>query len=87
MLGQMLFRAVELVPSESVHIRFILNALPQGRTSGISMANIDSWIKSWYFGNSPKTDVLRRPLLLWGLTLGITADFLGLLSPQGVSAF
>ena len=85
MLGKMLFRAVELIPSESVYSSPFLDALSEDRTSGAITTNIYSKIESWSFRDNPRTNVLRRPLLLWGLTLGITADFLGSISLEGAS--
>ena len=80
MLGKMLFPAVKLMPSESVYSSSVICTTPELRSSATSVANVYSLIKSWCFGGDLATDILRRPLHLWGLTLGITADFLGLVS-------
>ena len=85
MLGKVLFRAVELVPSESVHSSSTIDRLLEVRTPETSIANIHSMIKFCYFGDDFGTSLSRQPLHLWGLTLGITADFLGFVSLDSAS--
>ena len=85
MLGKMLFRAVELMPSESVHSSSTIDVLPEVRTPITSIANMYSTSESYYIWNNLDTYVSRQPLHLWGLTLGITADFLGFVSLEGAS--
>ena len=62
-LGQMLFSAIRLIPSESVHDTLALGFSPSS-------------------GGHIGPSTLDRPLLLWGLTLGILADFMEVLQPQ-----
>ena len=85
MFGKMLFCAVELIPSESVYSSPFLDAFPENCMLGTIITNMYMQIESWSFGHNPRTDALRRPLLLWGLTLGITADFLSSISLEGAS--
>lgn len=60
MLGQMMFSAIRLVPSESRYCTTAIGFTPDER--------------------DPKAHT--PPLLLWGLTLGVVADFLDLLPPH-----
>ena len=72
MLGQMLFTGLRLAPSESLYSAQI---------------NKISGPKFWSpFKSEPRTNLVREgPLVLWGLTLGITADFIELIAPLGLS--
>ena len=72
MVGQMLFTGLRLAPSESLY---------SVQTSRVS--NLDFWSP---FATEPRTNLVREnPLVLWGLTLGITADFIELIAPLGLS--
>ncbi|KAI9796407.1 MAG: hypothetical protein M1833_006179 [Piccolia ochrophora] len=83
MLGQMLFAAVRLTPSQSVYCTTSPGFLPEEPT----VANdtlFRSWrrrVQQWWLGDHAASPSHDRPLLLWGLTLGIMADFLELLPP------
>lgn len=85
MLGKMLFSAVELIPSESVYCSSISNFLPEDHMPGTKLTNFHTKIRSWWHEGDFRTHATRHPLLLWGLTLGITADFLGFVSSEGAS--
>ncbi|KAI9792972.1 MAG: hypothetical protein M1816_001294 [Peltula sp. TS41687] len=74
MLGQMLFSAVRLVPSESIYDSFGPGFLPQ--TSELGGRSKPQPRRLPLRQRHSTTD---RPLLLWGLTLGIIADFIDLL--------
>ena len=86
MLGRMVFAAVRLVPSESIYCTSIEEYFPSEAKSTQSEAPsipspIPALISSFNFRNGneyPQT----RPLLLWGLTLGVLADLLELLPPH-----
>ena len=67
-LGQMMFAAVRLVPSESLYCSSAPSFIPEHNKNVISSV----------FAGTPSTSH-DRPLLLWGLTQGIIADFLDLL--------
>ena len=67
-LGQMMFAAVRLVPSESLYCSSAPGFIPEHTKNVISTV----------FARLPSTSH-DRPLLLWGLTQGIIADFLDLL--------
>ena len=62
MLGQMMFSAIRLVPSESRYCTSVPEFIPKD------------------------LKVTTPPLVLWGLTLGVCADFLDLLPPHNALA-
>ena len=78
MIGQLLFTARILVPTESYHSRSTSEFIPQAVSSRIS-SSILTWqilkIKRW----AQKGITPDPPLILWGLTYGILANFLGLM--------
>lgn len=78
MLGKMLFSAVRLIPSESL---YCTSSAGFGSEYPEGIAAIPEKIRIWSgtrsFGAS--TD---RPLLLWGLTLGVMADLLEFIPPH-----
>lgn len=77
MLGQMLFSAIRLIPSESIYDTFGADFLPQN--SGlVDKGELQPRSISPQQGRTG-TLIADRPLLLWGLTLGILADFIDLL--------
>ena len=76
-LGQMLFAAVRLIPSESVYCSSVKDFIPEVPNSVLSYSKqIATELVSGDHAASSSRD---RPLLLWGLTHGIMADFLDLL--------
>ncbi len=83
MLGKMLFGAVELIPSESIYCSTIPSFLLDDQTPEIKTTTIHTRLKSWWLEADSRTNAIRQPLLLWGLTLGITADLVGVVSPKG----
>lgn len=88
-LGKMMFAAINLAPTESLHSRESLAPQMQTqdnryvRTSGYS--TLSTVVKRIYsadpFGQHAAHPP-EAPLLLWGLTLGVIADFLDLLPPH-----
>ena len=68
--GRLIFGAVRLKPTESLHCNFIPNAAPDIQAS----KTISSLIANNF--RSSHSDEDDKPLLLWGLTLGIMADLL-----------
>lgn len=71
--GQMLFSATQLIPAESLHCSSIPDFLPNERSPTCSLFH---HIKAWLAISSSPGCTSHRPLLLWGLTLGIVTDFL-----------
>ena len=78
MLGQMLFAAVRLIPSDSTYCSSVPGFIPLQTvmSNSTSMTDAIVMLLSRSSASSSKHD---RPLLLWGLTHGIMADFLHLL--------
>lgn len=89
-LGKMMFAAINLLPTESLHSaetpapdtgvqlqdnRHIQEPFP---FSILGLRNLLSQLTNPY-PNPPKQD---SPLLLWGLTLGVISDFLDLIPPH-----
>ncbi|CCU81403.1 unnamed protein product [Blumeria hordei] len=82
MLGSMRFSAIRLLPSESLYCT---------SRRDLSMGNeVESTEKTWprpgiqakYFSGPNDTLKSTKPLLLWGLTLGILIDFLDYFPPH-----
>ncbi|KAI9648886.1 hypothetical protein NHQ30_001452 [Ciborinia camelliae] len=76
-IGKMRFSAIRLLPSESLYCSstkeyFSDESQPRRNVFGRAY----SWLKG---GEKAQSD---RPLLLWGLTLGMVADFLDQLPPH-----
>lgn len=80
MTGMMEFSAVRLVPTESLYCSSIPGFVPES-TSSKSLSLFQRW-KTWSLSNQAGSSDKSRPLLLWGLTLGIMADFLDMLPPH-----
>ncbi|GAB7354802.1 hypothetical protein MBLNU459_g5194t1 [Dothideomycetes sp. NU459] len=80
MLGQMEFAAIRLLPSESVYCH-ASPAEQSGKSELAGFYNDPSMLRKILERNKPLPDEHNKPLLLWGLTLGIMADFLDLLPP------
>ncbi|KAI9699266.1 MAG: hypothetical protein M1836_002876 [Candelina mexicana] len=84
MLGQMRFAAVRLLPSESLYCSSTPGFLPDeswaksSTKKGVAV-RLKEGVKQWWLGDHAGSASADRPLLLWGLTLGILADFLDLL--------
>ncbi|KAJ5984356.1 hypothetical protein N7481_006455 [Penicillium waksmanii] len=77
MLGWMQFSAVRLLPAETVQCTSIPGFVPDEQSDKGSSSSLIQRFKSWLIRGD-----LNRPLLLWGLTLGILADFLDMLPPH-----
>lgn len=100
MLGKMVFAAVRLVPSQSVYCSSIPGFIPEpaGDDVSSSTAFVKRRVANWWAGSGSSAGSMlgvrrsisrsvptAKPLLLWGLTLGIVADFLDLLPPFDAS--
>lgn len=77
-MGLMQFSAIRLLPSESVHCSSTPGFVPDENTDG----SVVQRLKAWSLSNQVDSGDTDRPLLLWGLTLGILADFLDMLPPH-----
>ncbi|OJD31531.1 nudix family hydrolase [Diplodia corticola] len=82
MLGKMIFAAIRLIPSHSEYCSTIPAFVPDDDDDSSSGRSAAAQLANWWHGRgvqpSASTDT---PLLLWGLTLGILADFLDLIPP------
>jgi len=77
LLGKMMLSAVKLVPSESVYASSVPGFIPATGESTFS------GLADGAFGIPSSNQGLAhlQPLMLWGLTLGVLADFLDMLPP------
>lgn len=82
-LGKMRFSAIRLIPSESLYSSSTAEFFspPEDRKEAVTATSITSRMYSWYLGDHAGAADRTRPLLLWGLTLGVLADFLDQLPP------
>lgn len=81
MLGKMLFSAIRLVPSESSYCSSAPDFVPPNRPKASGLITLASNYAGYIAPPALGTD---RPLILWGLTLGVMADFLELLPPHNI---
>lgn len=90
-LGKMMFAAINLLPTESLHsaetpapdtgVQLQDNRHAQPTLSS-RLRNVGSRLYSSDLFNQYQTPPKDGPLLLWGLTLGVVSDFLDLLPPH-----
>ena len=74
-MGFMRFSAIKLTPTESLCCNSIPEFFPGNYKAQHPQSSFQQW-STWCSGNA------NRPLLLWGLTLCILADFLDMLPPH-----
>ncbi|KAJ9504323.1 hypothetical protein H2202_000379 [Exophiala xenobiotica] len=79
-MGKMMFSAVRLLPTESIYASSIPGFIPA--EGGDHLSTISGWAQA-PFGvpSSSQSLSYQQPILLWGLTLGVLADFLDMLPP------
>ncbi|KAF2754412.1 NUDIX-domain-containing protein [Pseudovirgaria hyperparasitica] len=84
MLGRMLFAAIHLIPSQSQYCSSIEEFIPTESTRESEIRGPKRDLATILRGGvKPYTSSpSEKPLLLWGLTLGVMADFLELLPPH-----
>lgn len=81
LVGVMEFSAVKLNPTESLYCNSTPGFLPGKGPPDPPQSAFQRW-KNWVIGNQAESrNGQGKPLLLWGLTLGILADFLDMLPP------
>lgn len=79
-IGQLLFTARRLVPTESVYSRSVLDYAPSVHAVELKLTGLRwSMMTTWWRGPPSVTLIREPPLILWGLTYGILDNFLGLL--------
>ncbi|KAK0127670.1 hypothetical protein ONS96_007189 [Cadophora gregata f. sp. sojae] len=83
-LGKMRFSAIRLVPSESLYCSSTAEFFPpeDSDSDTAPKASVGSRLYTWYLGDHAGSADKARPLLLWGLTLGMLADFLDQMPPH-----
>lgn len=83
-LGKMQFSAIKLVPSESLYCSSTAEFFPPEESDAQAAAktSVGSRFYNWYLGDHAGSAGNTRPLLLWGLTLGMLADFLDQMPPH-----
>lgn len=79
-MGLMEFSAIRLVPTESLQCSSVPGFIPDDSNKTF-LSPFQRW-KAWYLSGQEDSSDRSRPLLLWGLTLGILADFLDMLPPH-----
>ncbi len=80
MIGQLLFTARRLVPTESVYSRSTLDYASLVHAVELQQASSRcNMVSTWWRRSPSVTSTREPPLILWGLTYGILANFLGLL--------
>jgi hypothetical protein len=80
-LGKMRFSAIRLTPSESLYCSSTAEFFSPPEENSSAKASLGSRFYNWYLGDHAGSAGNSRPLLLWGLTLGMLADFLDQLPP------
>ena len=79
MVGQLLFTARKLVPTESTFSRSTADYVPPGNPVLHQETSLIGKVNEWWYGPRSITAMQEPPLILWGLTYGILANFLGLM--------
>lgn len=80
-LGMMQFSAIRLIPSESLYCSSTAEFFTPPETTKQLELSVKDRFYNWYRGDHAGSSDGTRPLLLWGLTLGMLADFLDQLPP------
>lgn len=80
MLGKMTFAAIRLIPSQSKYCSTIPGFVPDDEGDKAGSNALTPGRSNWW-NNAVASSSTDTPLLLWGLTLGIMADFLDLIPP------
>lgn len=78
LMGRMQFSAIQLLPSETQQCTTTPGFLPDDQSNPCTLQRL----KRWLWSNQVESNHTGDPLLLWGLTLGILADFLDMLPPH-----
>ena len=79
LVGQLLFTARRLVPTESAYSRTISDYVSPNQVVSLHKRGLTSKLKEWWQRPGSITSNQEPPLILWGLTYGILANFLGLI--------
>ncbi|RMZ91712.1 hypothetical protein DV736_g1039, partial [Chaetothyriales sp. CBS 134916] len=83
-MGKMSFSAISLIPSESIYASRVPAFLPDANQKAEA---VSGWAQMPYgVPQSSQSLAFQQPILLWGLTLGVLADFLDMLPPYNAVA-
>lgn len=83
--GYMLFGGIRLLPTESLYCSSADGFIPETRRPTAWIESANHMISNAFNGGHTQHMNRDRPLILWGLTMGITADFLEMLDAHGTS--
>ena len=79
LVGWMQFSAVRLLPSETLYSTAMVDSVLDENNKQKSVVQR---LRGWCLSNQAESNDMNRPLLLWGLTLGVLADFLEMIPPH-----
>lgn len=83
--GHMLFGGINLQPTESLYCSTDIGFIPETRSPATWTESATQIISSAFTGGRTQHVENDRSLVLWGLTMGIMADFLEMLDIHGTS--
>ena len=83
--GYMLFGGVKLIPTESLYNNPVSDFIPDTRSPAGWTESANYMIRNAFAGDRTQHVENDRSLVLWGLTMGIIADFLDMLDIHGTS--
>ena len=84
-VGHMLFGGIRLQPTESLYCPSTSGFIPEIRHPATWIESASQVIRTAIAGGRSQHSGDDRSLILWGLTMGITADFLEMLDLHGTS--
>ncbi len=83
--GSMLFGGIQLIPTESLYNSPVTDFIPETKSPASWTESASHMIRNAFTGDRTQHVENDRSLVLWGLTLGIMADFLEMLDIHGTS--
>ena len=83
--GYMLFGGIRLLPSESLYCSSTDNFIPESNVPATWMGSAIHTLSTAFTGGRNMNIAPDRPPILWGLTMGVIADFLELLDEHTTS--
>ncbi len=83
--GYLLFGGIKLKPTESLYCNSVGGFIPETRNPATWMESASLMINNALAGGRAQEVEDDRSLVLWGLTMGVMADFLEMLDVHGTS--
>lgn len=83
--GNMLFGGIKLISTESLYCSSTRGFIPEARSPATWTESATHMISNIFTGDCTRRIENDRSLILWGLTMGIMADFLEMLDMHGTS--